>query len=529
MLVTPASTLIDRFEATLPWPLDDFQRQALVRMESSRALLVSAPTSSGKTIIAEYPIWKAATPEAGLYNAQKPRHVIYTTPLKALSNQKFHDLRQRYGEEAVGLLTGEHNINDTAPIVIMTTEILRNVIYDEPQRLDMVSDVILDEIHYMGDYPRGAVWEEIIISAPPHIRITGLSATIGNIREISGWMAGLRGPTETVIKETRPVELKLWIAAGNTVLPLLSPDNRLHPDLLRHLDLLEQRRQNARNQLPTLLRQLAGNEMLPAICFVFSRRGCQEALATCGRDGLDLTQEREKMEIELILEHRLLSIGAEDERLVFAHSLDRRLLKRGLAIHHAGMLPSAKETVEQLFIAGLIKVVFATETLSLGLNMPARSCLISSFTKFNGATFEPLTSGDLAQLTGRAGRRGIDTTGHGIILKEPTTDLATIYDAAVGTSPNIISRFQPTYSMTLSLLKAHTMEETLQLMEKSLGHFQTEQQDGFQNLALEETAATLQQLKKTRFLHPTVACTEDTLTQYLRLKAKVSDLTAKIG
>src|SRR6266849_699833 len=290
-------TLVDEFEASLPFKLDAFQREAIEKLDLGHGgVLVSAPTSSGKTIVAEYAIYRAL--KTGL-------KVLYTTPLKALSNQKYHDFVREYGESTVGLVTGENTINDEAPVVVMTTEILRNLIYEDPKRLDMVRYVVLDEVHYIDDFPRGSVWEEIVIQAPQSIQLVGLSATIGNYKEIADWMAENRGGMETVFHDVRPVELKMWLAINNRFLPLFKGDG--------------------------------------------------------GIDQRTWTK-------------------AADEEALFRRMVDSRLLRRGLAEHHAGLLPYHKEMVEELFQRGLIKVVFATETLSLGINMPARGVVVSSFT-----------------------------------------------------------------------------------------------------------------------------------------------------
>ncbi|HVS41232.1 MAG TPA: DEAD/DEAH box helicase, partial [Candidatus Dormibacteraeota bacterium] len=453
--------LVEAFAATLPFTLDDFQVEALQKLESHRGVLVSAPTSSGKTVVAEYAIWRAlAAPEHLRHPPGVPSHVVYTTPLKALSNQKFHDLRRRYGEANVGLVTGEHTVNDGAPVVVMTTEILRNVIYDEPERLDRVGDVVLDEVHYIDDYPRGTVWEEVIVQAPQHIRFIGLSATISNVDEVAAWMTGLRGPVATVVRTERPVELKLWLAMNDELHPLF--DARGHADRrtvdiaqndLIHTARMRYVRRAPDNDLLHILDALRSAGMLPAIYFIFSRRGCREAVARCEIHGVDLTTEEEKRRIAVLYEERLVAIEDDDERKVFREAASERLLARGVAMHHAGMLPYAKETVEQLFLTGLVKVVFATETLSLGLNMPARACVLSSFTKFDGTGFHALTSAELTQLMGRAGRRGIDTLGHGVILKESDVDVHDIYDAAMGDEMSVLSKFAPTYTMTLNLLR----------------------------------------------------------------------------
>ena len=282
--------LIEAYQATLPFELDDFQREAIVKLEGSRGVLVSAPTSSGKTVVADYVIWRRLDAPAALRRPiTDAADVVYTTPLKALSNQKYHDLCERFGEHRIGLITGEHTLNDGAPILVMTTEILRNVLYDEPARVDRVGDVVLDEVHYIDDYPRGTVWEELIIEAPRHIRLIGLSATISNVGEVATWMSGLRGTIETVTKTERPVALEMWLAIDNRLHPLFDKaGNAARGTLeLAQADAVQQPRfrearrapDNDMLQIVDVLRQRA---MLPAIYFIFSRRGCREALQRCG-------------------------------------------------------------------------------------------------------------------------------------------------------------------------------------------------------------------------------------------------------
>ena len=524
--------LIAAYEATLPFTLDEFQREAIAKLEQSRGVLVSAPTSSGKTVVAEYAIWRRLSAPHALRRPQgTPQDVIYTTPLKALSNQKFRDLGERYGTERIGLVTGEHTINDSAPVVVMTTEILRNVLYDEPGRVDRVGDVVLDEVHYIDDFPRGTVWEEVIIEAPHHIRVIGLSATISNVDEVAAWMTGLRGPIATVTRTERPVALEMWLAVDNSLHPLFDPKgnaDRRTLELAQTDVLRDPRWRYARrapdNDLLRIIEELARRRMLPAIYFIFSRRGCREALARCDLHNLDLTTADEKHQTDRFLQQRLTALTDEDERRVVTDALPARLLHRGVAMHHAGMLPYAKEAVEHLFQRGAIKVVFATETLSLGLNMPARSCVISSFTKFDGTAFAPLTSSELTQLMGRAGRRGIDTLGHGVILKESDVDVRDIYDAALSGEFAVASKFAPTYGMVLSLLRTRTAAEAEALLDKSFGQFQSARQLehwAHRRANLEEQ---LVDLKRRRFRHPRVPCTERTLTQFLHASSELTDV-----
>ncbi|OLB81432.1 MAG: hypothetical protein AUI15_39735 [Actinobacteria bacterium 13_2_20CM_2_66_6] len=466
-----SGSLIAEFEATLPFRLDAFQREAIEKLDRGRGgVLVSAPTSSGKTIVAEYAIFRA------LHEGAK---VLYTTPLKALSNQKFHDFVRAYGESAVGLVTGENTIHDDAPVVVMTTEILRNLIYEDPARLDLVRYVVLDEVHYIDDFPRGSVWEEIVIQAPLTIKLVGLSATIGNYREIADWMAENRGGMETVFHDVRPVELKMWLAINNRFYPLFKTDGGIDQRTWSKAAQEEEAsyriggyRGLPSNDLLHVIDQLRSLDMLPAIYFIFSRRGCREALQRCAYHELDLTTAAEKEAIDRVAAERLQGLKDHDEEALFRRMVDARLLRRGLAEHHAGLLPYHKEMVEELFQRGLIKVVFATETLSLGINMPARGVVVSSFTKFDGVNFSHLTTGELTQLMGRAGRRGIDVIGHGAILKEADVEVGTIYEVAMGPTLVVESKFLPSYNMALNLLRVYTPAEAEALMQRSFGQFQ---------------------------------------------------------
>jgi len=469
--VKTVDSLVDEFEESLPFSLDAFQREAIDKLENGNGgVLVSAPTSSGKTIVAEYAIFRALRDGA---------KVLYTTPLKALSNQKYHDFVRAYGEATVGLVTGENTINDDAPVVVMTTEILRNLIYEDPARLDLVRYVVLDEVHYIDDFPRGSVWEEIVIQAPRTIKLVGLSATIGNYKEIADWMAENRGGMETVFHDVRPVELKMWLAINNRLYPLFKGDGGIDQRTWSKAAQEEEAsyriggyRGLPSNDLLHVIEELRRFDMLPAIYFIFSRRGCREALQRCAYHEIDLTTAAEKEAIDLVAAERLQGLKDQDEEALFRRMVDARLLRRGLAEHHAGLLPYHKEMVEELFQRGLIKVVFATETLSLGINMPARGVVVSSFTKFDGVNFSTLTTGELTQLMGRAGRRGIDVIGHGAILKEADVEVGTIYEVAMGPTLVVESKFLPSYNMALNLLRVYTPEEAEALMQRSFGQFQ---------------------------------------------------------
>ncbi len=507
---------VAEFEAGLPFKLDPFQREAMDKLDRGRGgVLVSAPTSSGKTLVAEYAIFRAL---------KEGVKVLYTTPLKALSNQKYHDFVREYGERAVGLVTGENTINDEAPVVVMTTEILRNLIYEDPARLDLVRYVVLDEVHYIDDFPRGSVWEEIVIQAPGTIKLVGLSATIGNYREIADWMAENRGGMETVFHDVRPVELKMWLSINNRFLPLFKEDGGIDQRTWTKGTQEEEAsyrvggyRGLPSNDMLHVVEQLRGLDMLPAIYFIFSRRGCREALQRCSYHELDLTTPAEKEAIDRVAAERLQGLKDHDEEALFRRMVDARLLRRGLAEHHAGLLPYHKEMVEELFQRGLIKVVFATETLSLGINMPARGVIVSSFTKFDGVNFSNLTTGELTQLMGRAGRRGIDVIGHGVILKESDIEVATIYEVAMGPTLVVESKFLPSYNMALNLLRVYTPEEAEALMQRSFGQFQ-------KRLAAEQAKERLinvrEQLEDHRRMWEDREVSMDDVAQYFKLEER---------
>jgi ATP-dependent RNA helicase HelY len=520
-------SFIDAFQATLPWPLDPFQVEAIEKLEAHQGVLVSAPTSSGKTVIADYAVFRGLETNA---------RTIYTTPLKALSNQKYRDYRRLHGEGYVGLVTGENSINPGAPVVVMTTEILRNLIYEDPQRLERVRYVILDEVHYIDDFPRGAVWEEIIIQAPPHIKFIGLSATISNFQEVAEWMSLQRGDIATVSVTKRPVELRLWLAMRNEFYPLLDEQGGIPRETRQRAQAeaatdyrLSQLRRPPENDLLPVVERLRHREFLPAIYFIFSRRGCREALARCAVHGFDLTTDAEKAQIDATMSDRLDQIEDADEAELYRNLLDGDTLRRGLAMHHAGLLPYLKELVEDLFQRGLIKVVFATETLSLGIHMPARACVVSSFTKFDGRDFAPLTSGELTQLMGRAGRRGIDPIGHGVILKEPDIDIGTVFEAATGEEMTVESKFAPTYNMALNLLRYHPPEEVDLLMERSFGQYQKM----VARAGLDDRLANLRQrladVVASRFnAQDEPCCTEPTFNAFIHAEEEIASLRVRM-
>ena len=518
---------LEAFQATMPFPLDPFQVEAIEKLGTHKGVLVSAPTSSGKTVVADYAIFEAIEDNV---------KAIYTTPLKALSNQKFRDLKKRYGEGYVGLVTGEHTINENAPVVVMTTEILRNLIYDDPQRLKDVRYVILDEVHYIDDYPRGAVWEEVMIQAPPQIHFVGLSATISNYQQVADWMESHRGKMGVIAVTKRPTELRLWLAMDNRIYPLFDEQgkvvrdtwNRAQSEVISDHRLPRHRHLDS-NSLTRVIEELERRQMLPAIYFIFSRRGCEEAMQRCAVHGLDLTTAEEKRRVMDFVEDHMSQVKEADEAALYRGMLNQEMLARGISVHHAGLLPFIKELVEELFQAGLVKVVFATETLSLGIHMPARGVVISSFTKFDGRGFPSLTSGQLTQLMGRAGRRGIDKVGHGVILKDPEVDIGVIYEAAMGEDMVVESKFAPNYNMALNLLRDRDLKEAELLMERCFGQYQRRQAAAQRRRELANVKERLKDLERIA-VRPSARekCTTAQVQQYFRDEAQLRNLRNRI-
>ena len=457
--------------------LDTFQLTAIGELRAGNSVLVAAPTGSGKTVVAEYALADA------LANRQR---AFYTTPIKALSNQKYRDLCLRHGSDRVGLLTGDNSINGDAPLVVMTTEVLRNMIYTRASALDNLRYVVLDEVHYLEDAYRGPVWEEVIVHLPRPVRLVCLSATVSNANEVADWITAVRGPTAVVVEHTRPVELvNLYCAADRTsdrlhLIPTLL-DGRPNPEGHR-FDPETAHRRNGRPRprrpfsTPSridMVERLREESFLPGIFFIFSRAACDDAMRLCVDAGIRLTSADERDQIRRIVETRTSALSDSDLHVL---GYDQWLLglEQGIAAHHAGMVPPFKETVEQLFAEGLVKVVFATETLALGINMPARTVVIEKLTKFTGDTHEFLTSGQYTQLTGRAGRRGIDTVGHAIVLWSPFVAFQQVADLAASRSFVLRSSFRPTYNMTANLVRRYRQDEAHRMLNLSFAQFQTD-------------------------------------------------------
>ena len=434
------------FVADLPFALDDFQHEAFRALDADHSLLVSAPTGSGKTLVAAYAVHRALGARGKAF---------YTTPLKALSNQKYGELAAAYGEEHIGLLTGDTTLRPRAPVVVMTTEVLRNMLLAGSDLLEGLHTVVLDEVHFIQDRYRGGVWEEVLVLSPPEIRFVCLSATVNNADELGGWLRSVRGDTAVIVERQRPIVLRHHFAVHRredeetVLLPLLHDNGRPGGEGLR-IDQAVRRALQGRSvhwqprgrgpRLPyraplrtEMVEELGQREMLPAIVFIFSRAACDDAVRQVLRDGVRLTDAQERAAIRQVAERRVEPLGDEDLGVL---GYDEWLegLERGVAAHHAGLVPLFRETVEECFAAGLLKVVFATETLSLGINMPARSVVIERFTKYGGAGRATLTSGEYLQLTGRAGRRGLDEEGHAVVAW--STEITFAEAARVASAPS---------------------------------------------------------------------------------------------
>jgi len=447
---------------------DRFQTEAADAIDRGDTVVVTAPTGSGKTVVAEAAVHRAL---------QRGLRAVYTTPIKALSNQKYGDFQHQYGAAGVGLLTGDNSINGDAPVVVMTTEVLRNMMYANSPDLADVGTVVLDEVHYLQDRARGAVWEEIIIHLDRSIPLVCLSATVANAEDFAGWIRERRGPTSLVVERERPVPLTATYLVRDRfsghelrMLPIFSgdrPNERLGSMLRR--DRGRRQRYAAPRRFETCA-HLDARGLLPAIYFIFSRKGCEAAAGTVIERGLRLTTDEEADRIETIARESVRHLDPVDlEVLGFPRLL--RLLRRGVGAHHAGMVPAMKELVERLFAAGLVRLVFATETLALGINMPARTAVLEQLSKFTGDGHETLQPGDFTQLTGRAGRRGIDTDGTAVVLHSRYLEFERVAGIAARESHPLRSSFRPTYNMAVNLIARYPRQEAERLLAASFAEF----------------------------------------------------------
>ncbi|QYJ05064.1 DEAD/DEAH box helicase [Nocardioides panacisoli] len=495
--------VLDEFAATYDFPLDDYQLQGCRELEDGRGVLVAAPTGAGKTVVGEFAVHLAR--RAG-------RKCFYTTPIKALSNQKYADLVAVHGEAEVGLLTGDTTINGEAPVVVMTTEVLRNMLYAGSRTLLDLGYVVMDEVHYLADRSRGAVWEEVIIHLPESVALVSLSATVSNAEEFGEWLAEVRGDTATIVAEKRPVPLFQHVMVGRKLLDLFASsdvdaaagfvreDAPVNDELLRiarddwAASRMRDRRApkgkrgrggpgNRRNVgngrrvwIPgriDVIDQLERHRLLPALVFIFSRAGCDGAVQQCLDANLRLTTPEERDEAIDHVEGTLGRLpGADLEVLGYTDFLDA--VSRGVAAHHAGMLPAFKKCVEELYLRGLVKVVFATETLALGINMPARTVVLEKLSKWNGENHADITPGEYTQLTGRAGRRGLDTEGHAVVLWQPGMNPKEVAGMASTRTYPLRSSFRPSYNMAVNLVHSYGRHRSRELLEQSFAQFQAD-------------------------------------------------------
>lgn len=491
------STPLARFRSDYPFELDPFQVTACRALQDGRGVLVAAPTGSGKTVVGEFAVHLALS---------TGRKAFYTTPIKALSNQKYSDLVHRHGADAVGLLTGDNTVNGEAPVVVMTTEVLRNMLYAGSPTLAGLGYVVMDEVHYLADRFRGAVWEEVIIHLPDDVLVASLSATVSNAEEFGAWLDTVRGDTEVVVSEHRPVPLWQHVMVGQRLHDLFADDTpvvmtadgaqlpapghaKVNPELRRlarddvRIDRAARgrgrggphRRGGPRNtpSRADAVGALDRQGLLPAIFFIFSRAGCQAAVSQCLAWGLRLTSTDERDEIRRVVDARCADIPDED-LVVLGYWEWAEALERGIAAHHAGLLPSFKEVVEELFTRGLVKVVFATETLALGINMPARTVVLDKLVKWNGEAHADVTPGEYTQLTGRAGRRGIDVEGHAVVLWQNGLDPDAVAGLASTRTYPLRSSFRPTYNMAVNLVAQVGRVRAREILETSFAQFQAD-------------------------------------------------------
>jgi superfamily II RNA helicase len=467
----------------LAFPLDDFQEEAIEHIHQGDSVVVCAPTGAGKTVIAEFAALKA------LDVGQK---LFYTTPLKALSNQKYHDLKERFGEQNVGLLTGDTSINREGQIVVMTTEVFRNMLYGLNEDSTLLSDlgyVVLDECHFMNDADRGTVWEESIIHCPPHVKMIALSATVSNADELTAWMDKIHPHVRLVYSTFRPVPLHFHYFTGREVVPLFEEGEGGKKRLNHHLKNEQvirdpQRRGRAFSPL-ALIDDMVERDMLPAIFFTFSRRGCDTGMKELTHVPLNNAEERKQA-------RAFIQFFRENSTLEMTHEFETGLIN-GVACHHAGLLPASKMLVEQLFQKNLLKVVFATETLAAGINMPARSTVITAISKRTNEGHRLLNPSEFLQMSGRAGRRGMDTIGHVIAVRTPFNTAAEVGKLASSHADALNSRFTPTYSMVLNLMQTHSLSVAESIVNRSFGAFTMDRRANPLSIELHERKTLLDQ------------------------------------
>ena len=452
------------FKLSINFDLDRFQIEAISYFLQGNSVVVAAPTGSGKTIVGEFAVFHVD---------RKNQRTFYTTPLKALSNQKYLDFVERFGAAKVGLLTGDNAINSDAPIVVMTTEVLRNMIYQTPEKISQLGVVILDEVHFLADKERGVVWEEILILLNKNIKIVALSATVSNVEDFAAWLHEIRGDCKFVIEEKRPVPLSQLISTSNSLIPLFaSEENQINRKVL-NLYKRSFTKSHIKSEIPSraeVIENLKDYHLLPSIYFIFSRKGCDQAVEQIMKSNINLTDDQEKFEIKKYLQNTFDDIEASDWSALGVDDWIECAV-RGFSSHHAGLIPQMKESAEYLFQKGLLKLVFATETLSVGINMPAKSVVLERMDKWNGNNHELLSPAEFTQLTGRAGRRGIDIEGEAVIAFHPHSEPKFIANLATSRTFELKSTFEPKYNMVLNLLEHRSIEDTKTLINKSFAQY----------------------------------------------------------
>ncbi|PZF65114.1 RNA helicase [Curtobacterium sp. MCBD17_013] len=526
---------LELFRTELRFDLDPFQMASCLALDEGRSVLVAAPTGAGKTVVAEFAVWLAMrSPTA---------KVFYTTPIKALSNQKYGELVDAYGESEVGLLTGDTNVNPRARVVVMTTEVLRNMIYAESDLLDDLAYVVLDEVHYLADRFRGPVWEEVILHLPSEVRLVSLSATVSNAEEFGDWLQAVRGDTDVIVSEERPVPLEQHVLVGPKLVDLFDSSgaaatNRVNPELMRLVGGASRGgdrnggRGRGRGRGPAydhrgprqermhregIVHMLDERRLLPAIFFVFSRNGCDQGVRQVLRSGISLTTAAERREIRETAEYHCRTLLDED-LAVLGYWEWLEGLERGVAAHHAGLLPAFKEVVEDLFQRKLLKVVLATETLALGVNMPARTVVLEKLEKFNGEARVPITPGEYTQLTGRAGRRGIDVEGHAVIQWTDGLEPQAVASLASRRTYPLNSAFKPTYNMAVNLIEQFGRERTREVLETSFAQFQADRS------VVDLARKARSQQESLDGYRRSMECHLGDFTEYAALRRELSDL-----
>ncbi|AJF61907.1 TPA: DEAD/DEAH box helicase [Candidatus Woesearchaeota archaeon] len=448
--------------------LDPFQVESIESIEKGHSVVVSAATGTGKTLIADYIIDKYI---------QGRRRIVYTAPIKALSNQKYRDFKRDHGESNIGIMTGDIVINAEAPVLIMTTEIYRNMLLTKDPIIEHVSYVIFDEIHYINDIERGTVWEESIIFSPEHVRFLCLSATIPNAREFADWIESIKKHTVDVVKYSkRAVPLEHFVYdthLGVTKIENIMKD-RSTTEFLKQQAKKNKGRGIQKSSHIDLIRKI--EDKLPCIFFSFSRKDCEDKALELAKKKNFLSDKDRKY----IIEMSNTLISSEYRSLLSIQKL-KQALSHGIAFHHAGVLPKAKELVEVLFSEGLIKVLYATETFAVGINMPAKTVCFASVEKYDGITFRYVNSKEYFQLAGRAGRRGIDKIGYAIVMIDRVhTNFQKIKEISTKDDIPIQSQFKLSFNTVLNLINNHTPEEREIILKMNFDYFIRRQQSNRQ-------------------------------------------------